>query len=116
VKRDKTLVERWLDFADAAKVIDGHQYTLENDRQDYPEPRLVTVGNLNLDRMVMVVSTPRNATTRQVMGLYPARGKYYAPTSVLSGYFYHPMPQLSFVPIPEQSLQSCLIKPQALIL
>lgn len=62
-KRDKTLAERGLDFANAAKVFDGHQFTLEDDRQDYSEPRFITVGKLD-GRMVMIVWTPRGITRR----------------------------------------------------
>ncbi len=62
-KRDKTLVERGLDFANAAKVFDGHQFTLIDDRQDYSESRFITVGKLD-ERMVMIVWTPRGITRR----------------------------------------------------
>ena len=53
-KRDKTLAERGLDFANAVKVFDGHHFTREDDRQDYSEPRFITVGKLD-ERMVMIV-------------------------------------------------------------
>jgi uncharacterized DUF497 family protein len=62
-KRDKTLAERKLDFADAAQVFMGHQFTLPDERQDYKEPRFITVGNLN-GRMVVVVWTPRGESRR----------------------------------------------------
>ena len=52
-KRDKTLAERELDFADAAQVFMGHQFTLPDERQDYKEPRFITVGKLN-ERMVVI--------------------------------------------------------------
>jgi uncharacterized protein len=52
LKRDKTLAERGLDFADSAMVFNGHQFTLQDDRQDYSEPRFITVGKLNA-RMVI---------------------------------------------------------------
>lgn len=63
VKRDKTLTERGIDFADAAKVFAGHQFTLKDERQDYTEPRFITVGKL-YERMVVVVWTPRGASRR----------------------------------------------------
>jgi uncharacterized DUF497 family protein len=63
LKRDKTLAERGLDFANAAKIFDGHQFTLEDDRQDYSESRFITVGKLD-GRMVMVVWTPRGIIRR----------------------------------------------------
>lgn len=37
-KRDATLRERGLDFADAAALFDTPSITLEDDRFDYPEP------------------------------------------------------------------------------
>jgi uncharacterized protein len=63
LKRDKTLTERGLDFADAEKVFNGHQFTLQDERQDYSEPRFITVGKLNA-RMVVIVWTPRGNTRR----------------------------------------------------
>jgi uncharacterized protein len=63
LKRDKTLTERRLDFADAEKVFNGHQFTLQDERQDYSEPRFITVGKLNA-RMVVIVWTPRGNTRR----------------------------------------------------
>lgn len=38
-KREKTLMERDLDFADAGEVFAGHHFTLEDARNDYDEPR-----------------------------------------------------------------------------
>ena len=57
-KRDRTLAERELDFADAGKLFAGVTLTLEDDRQDYGEPRFQTYGLLD-GRLVMVVWTPR---------------------------------------------------------
>lgn len=59
-KRDKALVERGLDFADAAMVFAGRVLQFEDNRQDYGEVRLVSVGEL-AGRMVVVVWTPRGA-------------------------------------------------------
>jgi hypothetical protein len=58
VKRDWTLRERGLDFEDAAKVFAGRVYQREDDRWDYGETRLITIGFLR-GRMVVVVWTPR---------------------------------------------------------
>lgn len=58
-KRQQTLAERGLDFADAELVIAGRQYTRRDDRRDYGEPRFVTVGFLR-GRFAVVVWTPRN--------------------------------------------------------
>jgi uncharacterized DUF497 family protein len=57
-KRDRTLAERGLDFADAAEVLDGVKYQFVDDRRDYGEERITTVGLLK-DRMVVVVWTWR---------------------------------------------------------
>lgn len=58
-KRDRTLEERGLDFADAARVIDGPKYQFLDDRLDYGEERITTVGFLD-DDMVVVVWTRRD--------------------------------------------------------
>ena len=58
-KRERTLIERDLDFMDAAKVFVGRALTLEDDRFDYGEMRFQTYGVLD-GRVVMVVWTPRD--------------------------------------------------------
>ncbi|MCW2380995.1 MULTISPECIES: BrnT family toxin [unclassified Sphingobium] len=57
-KRDKTLAERGLDFADAGQVFAGPTFTLPDLRQDYGEDRFQTYGLLD-DRLVMLVWTQR---------------------------------------------------------
>ncbi len=57
-KRDKTLRERGLDFADAALVFEGAHFSLPDDRVDYGEVRMITFGELR-GRMVVVVWTAR---------------------------------------------------------
>ena len=44
VKREKTLLERGLDFADSYKVFDGLHFIARDDRSDYGEERFFTVG------------------------------------------------------------------------
>ena len=56
-KRQKTLAERGLDFADALEVIENRLVTFEDTRFDYPEQRWTTFGNLK-DRMVALVWSP----------------------------------------------------------
>ena len=56
-KRQKTLRERGLDFADAGKIFDGVVIELVDDRFSYPEPRFQTFGMLN-NRLAVVVWTP----------------------------------------------------------
>ena len=58
-KRDRTLAERGLDFADAAAVIDGAVWEFIDDRTDYGEVRVTTIGFLR-ERMVVVVWTQRD--------------------------------------------------------
>ena len=55
-KRKKTLNERGLDFADARKVFGGPTFTIEDERFDYGERRLVTVGLLD-GQVVAIVHT-----------------------------------------------------------
>ena len=57
-KRDKALSERGLDFAGAGEVFGGPCLSFLDDRYDYGEDRVITVGFL-ADRMVVVCWTPR---------------------------------------------------------
>ena len=59
-KRDKTLHERGLDFADAERVFAGLTVEFEDQRRDYGEPRIICYGRL-AGRMVVVGYTPRGA-------------------------------------------------------
>jgi uncharacterized DUF497 family protein len=63
-KRNLTLRERGLDFADAGRIFDGPKFTLE-DRFDYPEPRSLTFGLLD-ERMVMIAWTPTETGIRVI--------------------------------------------------
>lgn len=56
-KRRRTLNERGLDFADAARVFDGPEFTQRDDRYDYPEPRYQTYGLID-ERLVMIAWIP----------------------------------------------------------
>ena len=62
-KRDKTMAERGIEFARAAEVFAGRHFTAEDLREDYVEPRYITVGKLD-DRMVVMVWTPRGEARR----------------------------------------------------
>lgn len=57
-KRERTLAERGLDFADAEQLFAGPLVESPDERFVYGEERLITVGYLN-ERMVVVVWTPR---------------------------------------------------------
>ena len=63
VKRNKTLLERGLDFARAAEVFDGIHFTGQDKRMDYEEDRFITVGWLDA-HMVVMVWTPRGEVRR----------------------------------------------------
>lgn len=52
-KREKTLVARGLDFADAPRIFAGKHFTLADERFDYGEERFVSVGKL-ADRVVVL--------------------------------------------------------------
>ena len=57
-KRASTLKDRSLDFVDAAEVFAGKALNIPDQRRDYGDPRIITVGLLR-GRMVIVVWTPR---------------------------------------------------------
>jgi len=59
-KREKTLSERGLDFADAAEVFAGVTLEIEDTRKDYGEIRVICHGMLE-GRMIVVGYTPRGA-------------------------------------------------------
>lgn len=62
-KRQRTLIERQLDFARAGEVFNDRYFTLQDQRNDYGELRYLTVGKLD-GRMVVVVWTPRGEFRR----------------------------------------------------
>ena len=64
-KRDATMEERGLDFADVAQVIIGMTVTNEDGRYDYGELRFQTYGLLN-DRVVMFAWTPIDGGLRVI--------------------------------------------------
>ena len=56
-KREATLRQRGLDFAEATEVFGDARAELPDLRFDYPEPRTVSFGYLR-NRLVAVVRTP----------------------------------------------------------
>ena len=66
-KRDRTLEERGLDFADAARLFAGITQTLPDERRDYGEARWQSYGLID-GRLVMVVWTQRG-DDRHVMSM-----------------------------------------------
>ncbi|WP_321161263.1 BrnT family toxin [Verminephrobacter eiseniae] len=65
-KQARTLAERGLDFADAAQVFAGVNYTVADDRKPYGEERFFTIGLL-AGREVVLVWTPRGAARRAAL-------------------------------------------------
>jgi len=59
-KREKTLSERGLAFADAAEVFAGVTLEIDDTRKDYGEIRVICHGMLE-GRMIVVGYTPRGA-------------------------------------------------------
>ncbi|MGH6618873.1 MAG: BrnT family toxin [Alphaproteobacteria bacterium] len=68
-KRQRTLKERDLDFADAEKVFLGDQYTRRDDRRESGEERFITAGYLD-GRFVVVTWTPRDGGQRIISMRY----------------------------------------------
>ena len=62
-KRDATLQIRGLDMAHAIDVFAGATLTVEDNRQDYGEPRYITIGFL-ANRMVILAWTQRDKARR----------------------------------------------------
>jgi len=63
-KRQATLRERGLDFADAERVFEGRRfYTRRDNRRDYGEVRKITVGYLS-GRFVVIVWAGRDGERR----------------------------------------------------
>jgi len=60
IKRDKTLADRGLDFADAEIVFEGITVEIDDLRKNYGESRVICFGFLE-GRMVVVGYTPRGA-------------------------------------------------------
>ena len=62
-KREKTLLERGLDFARADEIFAGIHFTGEDVRVNYQETRHISIGWLD-KRLVVLVWTPRGGTRR----------------------------------------------------
>lgn len=62
-KQAQTLSDRGLDFNDAALIFSIEHYTLQDLREEYGEPRFISIGWLS-SQMVMLVWTPRGEVRR----------------------------------------------------
>jgi len=75
-KRAETLRERGLDFEEAAEVFAGVVIDIPDERFEYGEARVLTVGHLR-GRMVVVVWTARG-DTRHVISMRKASAREQA--------------------------------------
>jgi uncharacterized DUF497 family protein len=73
VKRAITLAKRGLDFEDAAEFFHDDTLDFPDNRRDYGEPRILTVGHLR-GRMMIVIWTPRG-TARHVISMRKANAR-----------------------------------------
>jgi hypothetical protein len=62
-KNRKNAVKHGLSFEDAERVLSGPCVTFEDDRFDYGEERLITLGLL-AGRVVVIAHSPRDEGTR----------------------------------------------------
>jgi hypothetical protein len=69
-KRAWTLRERGLDFEEAQEVFAGPTFDQEDDRRDYGEVRVITIGLLR-GRMVVLVWT-RRGNARHIISMRKA--------------------------------------------
>ena len=72
-KRARALLERGLDFEDAAGVFTGTTLDIEDTRKDYGEQRIVCYGLLK-GRLVVIGYTPRGAV-RHVFSMRKANDR-----------------------------------------
>lgn len=82
-KRAATLVERGLDFKDAALVFAGTTFEVEDERKNYGETRIICFGVLR-GRIVVIGYTPRGAD-RHVFSMRKANDREKARIATLPG-------------------------------
>ncbi len=75
-KRTKTLLERGLDFEDAALIFEGTTVEIEDTRKDYGEVRMICFGLLE-GRLVVVGYTPRGSV-RHIFSMRKANDREQA--------------------------------------
>lgn len=72
-KRARTFEKRGLDFALAGLVFGERHMTRIDDRQDYGEPRFISIGTLGAE-VVVLVWTPRG-DARRIISMRRANGR-----------------------------------------
>lgn len=83
-KRDRTLQDRGLDFADAAVVFDGITVEIDDERKDYGKRRVICYGLL-AGRMVVVGYTPRGPA-RHIFSMRKANAREQARLAPYFGF------------------------------
>ena len=81
LKRDKTLVERGLDFLDAATAFQSTHLEVEDTRRPYGETRFICYAMLR-GRLIVIVYVPRGST-RDIISMRKANGRERARFAVL---------------------------------
>ena len=76
-KRERTLVERGLDFARVDELFASHHFTAEDLRKEYEERRFISVGKMDR-RMVVVVWTPKSEIERRIISMRKANEREQA--------------------------------------
>ena len=75
-KRETTLIDRGIDFDDAVEVFASKTFDRPDNRHDYGEDRIISVGYLR-KRMVVVVWTLRGAA-RHIISMRKANDREQA--------------------------------------
>lgn len=81
-KRQKILLERGLDLADASQVFAGDFVEIEDDRKDYGEARFRVWGYLRGER-ISLVWTPRGNRRRIITMRHAHEPEHYARLNAL---------------------------------
>ena len=76
LKRERTLIERGLDFDDALSVFEGLTVEVEDVRKSYGERRIICYGLL-AGRMIVVGYTPRGSV-RHIFSMRKANDREQA--------------------------------------
>lgn len=75
-KRSITLLKRGLDFARAAEVFEGTEFTIVDDRNNYGEVRYNTLGHL--DRRLVAITWTIRDSTRRIISMRKANDREQA--------------------------------------
>jgi uncharacterized DUF497 family protein len=73
-KRRRNLAKHGLDFADSEVVFAGPCVTFPDDRFDYGEERLISLGKL-AGRLMVIVHAPKGAGRTRIISMRKANGR-----------------------------------------